>query len=402
MVESTGTDQAESWGLPFHGDEYAQRLRRLRDEMERRGLDLLYVTSPPNLYYLTGYSSVWFDGRNPTGLAVPLDESVSPVMFDTWDHQPNWPPTIVDGVTYGEEGFYYPSSIDVIATELDARRLLGRVGLELWSWAPAGPVLRHLEERLASAGAAEVVDGSFVVDHVRLVKSGAEIACTRRALEIADAALTAVAEALAPGATEKELMGLMYAQIGKLGGDEPGIRMMVHGGPNSNHFHAPASERPIQAGELLQIDMSAAYAHYHGNTARAFCIGGDPFWESAYEKLGDIRDATVAEIRPGDPTMKLQRAMDDAVDAAGLRDLVWWVGGYVLGASMPPDWVGHIYLNDEEGFEAGVFEPGFVANWEIQLEDIPAHKGVGLIDTMIMTSDGIDVPTRMPARITVV
>jgi Xaa-Pro aminopeptidase len=261
--------------------------------------------------------------------------------------------------------------------------------------------MNALGDRFAEHGG-EVVDGSYIVDHVRLIKSEAEMDCTRRALEIADAALTAAGDALAPGVSEKELMGLMYAEIGRLGGDEPGLRMMVHGGPNSNHFHASASERRVQAGELLQIDMSAAYAHYHGNTARAFSLGGDPFWEKAFETLGEIRDATVAEIHPGDPTMKLQRAMDERADAAGLRDLVWWVGGYVLGVAVPPDWVGHVYLSDDEGFEAGVFDPGFVANWEVQLEDIPAHKGVGLIDTMIMTKDGLELPSCLPARIRVV
>ena len=177
----------------------------------------------------------------------------------------------------------------------------------------------------------------------------------------------AVRDALRPGVTEKALMGLYYRACAELGGDEPGIRMMVHSGPNSDHFHAPASERRIQQGELLMVDMSAACNHYHGNTARAFSIGGDAFWDDALRKLTTMRDQTTAGITPGTPTMELQRRMDAAVDAAGLRDYVWWVGGYVLGIAMPPDWVGHVYLNDEEGFEPGVFEPGFVANWEIQL-----------------------------------
>lgn len=397
-----GTEGRDDWDAPFPAEEYAHRLVRVREEMDRRDLDVLYVTSPPNLYYLLGYASVWFDGRNPTGLAVPRDPAAAPVLFDTWDHEPNWPATVREGVTYGHEGFYYPSSLDVIAAELRARDWLGRVGLEEWSWAPAGPTLRELAGRLRAAGAREIVDGSFTVDHVRLVKSERELACTRRALEIADAALDAVAAALAPGVSEKELMGIMYHEIGRLGGDEPGIRMMVHSGTNSNHFHAPASERRIGSGELLQIDMSAACRHYHGNTARAFSIGENRFWENAYVTLGEIRDETVARIRPGDPTMKLQQLMDEGIDAAGLRDLVWWVGGYALGISMPPDWVGHVYLNDEEGFAPGVFDPGFVANWEIQLEDVPAHQGVGLIDTMIMSEAGIEIPARFPARMTVV
>jgi Xaa-Pro aminopeptidase len=392
------------WELPFSHEEYEERLARTRAEMDRRGIDLLYVTSPPNLLYLLGHESVWWDGRNVTGLAVPLDAAVKPIMFDTWDHAPGWSPVVEDGVTYGEEGFYYPEGPEVVARTLAGRELLrSRVGLEYWSWAPAGPALRELADRLAGAGATEVLDGSWVVDHVRLVKSPQEIAYTRKALEIADQAYEVLAATLHEGMTEKEIRGLLDYEIAKRGGDEPGIRHMVRTGPNTFNFHHPATERRIRQGELLMIDMAAAYNHYHGNTARAFCLGDDPFWGGKLAKLAAARDETVAQLRPGDSTQRLQDLMDAAVDAAGdLRQYVWWVGGYVLGATPPPDWVGHVYLNDEEGFEPGVFEPGFVANWEVQIWDIPRKQGVGVIDTMITTEQAIEIPARFPATLTAV
>jgi hypothetical protein len=148
--------------------------------------------------------------------------------------------------------------------------------------------------------------------------------------------------------------------------------------------------------------MSATRHQYHGNTARAFSLGGDARWAEALRKLDEGLWETVAQIRPGDPTMKLQNLMDDYADRSGVRELVWWVGGYVLGIAVPPDWVGHVYLNDEEGFEPGRFDPGFVANWEIQLWDPPHGGGVGLIDTMIATDAGIDVPATFPRTLNVV
>lgn len=390
------------WPLPFSAEEYRERLTRVRAEMQRRGLDLLYVTSPPNLNYLLGHLAVWFDARNVTGLAVPATDG-TPVYFDTYDHAPGWPPTVTDAVKYGEQGFYYPEGAQVVADTLKARGLLrGRIGLEYWSWAPGGPAFAELARRLAAAGAAEVVDGSWVVDHVRLVKSPREIAYTREALAIADAAYEALRDALTPGMSEHEIDALLSYECKRRGGDDPGIRTMVRTGPRTAAFHAPAGDRRIAPGDLLMIDMSAARHQYHGNTARAFSLGENAFWADALAKLVEARDATCAQIRPGDLTMKLQRLMDEAVDAAGLRDLVWWVGGYVLGIAMPPDWVGHVYLNDEEGFEPGVFDPGFVANWEVQLWDPPDHGGVGLIDTMIATEDGIEVPARFPGTLTVV
>ena len=391
----------DSWGLPFDAAEYETRLARVRAEMGRRGIDLLYVTSPSNLNYLLGHRAVWFDPRNVTGLAVALD--AAPVYFDTYDHAPGWPPTITEAVTYGEHGFYYPEGPRTVADTLKSRGLLkGRVGLEYWSWAPGGPAFAELARRLAGAGAPEVVDGSWVVDHVRLVKSPQEIAYTREALAIADAAYGALREALVPGMTEHEIDALLTYECKRRGGDDPGIRTMVRTGPQTAAFHAPAGDRRITQGDLLMIDMSAVRHQYHGNTARAFSIGEDRFWADALAKLVAAREETCAQIRPGDPTMKLQRLMDEAVDAADLRKYVWWVGGYVLGISVPPDWVGHVYLDDEEGFEPGVFDPGFVANWEVQLWDLPDGGGVGVIDTMIATGEGLELPARFPGTLTVV
>jgi Xaa-Pro aminopeptidase len=44
-------------GLPFRVEEYRTRHERVRADMAACGMDLLYVTSPANLFYLTGYES---------------------------------------------------------------------------------------------------------------------------------------------------------------------------------------------------------------------------------------------------------------------------------------------------------------------------------------------------------
>src|ERR1044072_7794638 len=51
--------------LPFPEYEYRQRRERVRDEMAARGIDVLYVTSPPNLLYLTRYQAGWYPPRRP-------------------------------------------------------------------------------------------------------------------------------------------------------------------------------------------------------------------------------------------------------------------------------------------------------------------------------------------------
>ena len=62
---------------PFDRAEYADRLRRVRERMSDQGLDVLIVSDPANMAYLTGYDGWSF--YTPQGVAVGLD--VDPVLF---------------------------------------------------------------------------------------------------------------------------------------------------------------------------------------------------------------------------------------------------------------------------------------------------------------------------------
>jgi Xaa-Pro aminopeptidase len=397
----TEQPQDAAWDLPFDRGEYDDRLRRVREEMGRLGLDLLYVTSPPNLYYLCGAEWAWYGMRFPSGLAVPRAEE-PPLLFAPWLNQP-FPLTVseADTVAFKEESF--PETHAMVARTLAARGWLrGRVGLEYWSRAQPYPNMAALREVMGDDGCAEVVDASFVVDRVRQLQSPRELAYTRTAIAIADAACEAVRDALAPGVTEKELMGLVYNEFGKLGGDEPAIRLMIHSGSRGDALHIPTRHRALRAGDLVMIQMGASYNCYHCCTGRAFSLGENPFWEKALADLAEGVERTTADIQPGTPTAELQRRMDAHIDAIGMRDHVWWVGGYTIGLAMPPDWVGHVYLDPAESPEEVAFEPGLVALWEVQFWDRAAHEGAGIVDTMIMTDGGIDIPAIFPRTLTLV
>ena len=400
--------EATGWDLPFAPAEYDQRLCRVREEMGRLDLGLLYVTSPPNLYYLCGAEWAWYGMRFPSGLAVPLADE-PPMLFAPWQNQP-FPPTVAKADTVAFEDEPFPETHAVVARTLAARGWLGdRVGLEYWSRAQPYPTMAALREVVRADGRSEVVDASFLVDRVRQLQSPQELAYTRTAVAVADAACTAVREALAPGVTEKELMGLVYGVFGKLGGDEPAIRLMIHSGSRTDPLrsrgdalHIPTRHRALQRGDLVMMQMGASYNCYHCCTGRAFSLGENPFWEKALARLAEGVESTTAGITPGMSTGELQRRMDEHVDAIAMRDYVWWVGGYTIGIAMPPDWVGHVYLDPAMSPEEASFAPGLVALWEVQFWDLAEQEGCGIVDTMIMTDEGIEIPASFPRTLTVV
>ena len=51
--------EAEGWSPPFPVGEYKDRVEKVRREMARREVDLLFVSSPSNITYLTGYDMIW-------------------------------------------------------------------------------------------------------------------------------------------------------------------------------------------------------------------------------------------------------------------------------------------------------------------------------------------------------
>src|SRR5690242_19308720 len=72
--------------LPFSDEEYRERQRRVRLAMENRGIDLLYITRPENLFYLTGYEAIWYPPRLPLG-AVLERARADMTSFDWSRHQ---------------------------------------------------------------------------------------------------------------------------------------------------------------------------------------------------------------------------------------------------------------------------------------------------------------------------
>src|SRR5688572_30477969 len=99
MVQGNGSE------LPFSNDEYLERRSKVRAEMARRGIDLLYVTSPPNIYYLVGYETVWYWCSNPIGVAIRQD-SEEILFFDSHYHR-----ELASEIVFADDSIYYPNDL---------------------------------------------------------------------------------------------------------------------------------------------------------------------------------------------------------------------------------------------------------------------------------------------------
>ncbi len=391
------------WEQPFTSEEYAERRRRVREALGAAGLDAIYVTNPADLTWLTGYDMIWYHLKNLTGCLVRADRDET-VFFDGPSHTTivSTTPEIRDCVLmdYGRD------HVVQIAEGLAARGLgKARIALQPWNFSPHASIYAELTAAL-EAGGASVIDGSYLVEELRFVKSAAEVAVVRRTAAIADEAMVAARDAIAEGVMETELEGVIMASMMKAGGGYPGIRTMLGSGPRAGTHHSPPQHRRIRQGDLVFVDFCGCLHRYHVNVNRTFSLGEpDRRWTDLMDKSAGCTPAVLAAVKPGDPLSKVQDVADAYTDNQGLRKYVWFVGGYSLGIAMPPDWCGSHWVKPRPGLGERTLTPGQVFNLENQFdvwEDWPGGSGAAWIDSFLVTENGLEVLSKLPRNLVVV
>ena len=376
--------------IPFSREEYRGRLERIRKVMVRESVDMLYLTSPEAICYVSGYGSAWYqaEGYLPwSGVAIHVDHDDF-IFFEAAGHI-----ALVRCYTVADDVRLYggPQDADAafafVAGELASSGWTGgTVGLEMGSYRPNRRVSERCQAALEAKGCA-VVDGTEIVREVRGFKSPAEMACVEKAARIADIGLEAARETLREGITELELWGEVTAAMTRAGGENQAIPMLVTSGVKAVTGHGLASRKQIAAGEVVFLDVCGVFNRYHVDQARSFSIG-EPH-PDAVERINlsaGVYRAIEEILRPNLPVHELNDTIVRYYKDVGIYENRGWIGGYELGIAFPPDWVGDFHYDaDTLHDDDQVFAPGRVVNHESQFY-LPHLEGYSiLIDTMAFT-----------------
>ena len=260
--------------LPFPLDEYARRVDGLRQAMVKSGLDFLLVYSNPSCVGPVRYVANFDSHFGNTIVVVSRDGDLclvtDSVMHSEPMHTGIWM-TWIEDVRAG----HHPATVrtaknvvDFVAEVLNENRLeAARGGLVSARWFTYGFMAGFSELlpdiRLAPADA--------VFESVRSIKSDLEVAALRRSAEYASIGQDTAFGKATPGMTEKELRAeVVYAML-KAGGDS--TIAALTSGPRSGLKHADPSERQIEDGDMLFVDLCAPHQGYMSDVARTGVVG---------------------------------------------------------------------------------------------------------------------------------
>lgn len=339
---------------PFTDEELSQRLASLRAEMAARDLDTVLVSTPENIFYLTGLDH-W--GYFATHLLivpaegqmtlvtramerVSVNAQVRNALFAGHEDSETAADVAIRFLDRQEKA--RPRGEEVLGEVRDALRALpsrpARIGVETWSSAHSYGFGHAIRSALADV---EWVDITGVVDRLRLVKSPAEQELMRAAARISDLSAQAAIVAIRDGARETDVAAECMAAMVRAGGDAPGFGPFIRPGHRLGEEHATWGGGSYRAGEPVFLELSGCVSRYHAPLGRLVHIGEPPEPDRHMAETAEAAfEAVLGAIRPGALAREVYAAWQAVVDAAGLAHYRRHHCGYCVGIGFPPSWTG--------------------------------------------------------------
>lgn len=379
----------------FSPAEYAGRLARTRARVERAGADLLCVTDPANIYYLTGYDACSFYA--PQALFVP--RAGEPSLFvREMDATSAWQTTVLTaGQVHGyPERFVQQRDghpMDWIGAHLRERLDPGCV-VAVESESPFYTLRAHRALVAALGPEVEVADTLQIVNWVRAVKSSAEIEIMRAAGRITERAVTLARDVIGPDVRQCDAVAEIYAELIRglpdAGGGYTAIPPLVLAGANAAYPHVPWSDEPFGEGAVA-LELAGARHRYHAPLARTLYLGTPPArMGQLAEVTGEGLEAALAAIRPGAVCEDPALAWTEVIARHGFTKSSRV--GYPVGIGFPPDWgeqTMSFRAGDRTPLEAGM-------TWHVMIGMWLDGWGYSISETVLVTESGAESLSRVP------
>ncbi|MEO0622362.1 MAG: M24 family metallopeptidase [Pseudomonadota bacterium] len=364
---------------PFSPAEYQRRLGLTRAAMEAAGIELLFVTDPSNMAWLTGYDGWSFYVHQGVVLGLGGDPLWWGRRMDAFGAlRTVW--MAPDCVAPYDEGYVMSTErhpMEDLAGHLrDRAPSTARIGVEMENYYYSARAHQLLADAL---GAERLVDATGLVNRQRTVKSAEELVFMRKAAAISSAISTLAVERAEPGLAKNELVAEItaaaYRGVGEDWGDYPAIVPMLPSGPDASAAHLTWNGDRLKSGEATFFELSGCYRRYHAPLCRSVYLGTPPdeITRSA-DALVEGVTAGIDAARPGNRACDIAAALNGALAKAGIERKAR--AGYPVGLSYPPDWGERtisIRPEDESVLEPGMtfhFMPGLWADdWGIEITE---------------------------------
>lgn len=350
---------------------YAARITALRERLRARNLTAFVLVPGPNLRYFTGWEA--HPSERLLIAVYPADGDPFLVTPAFEAERAREATGIVKAFSYRDESGPGAALARAFAPWGRGRTRFGGEFLAM-----------RLLERAAVDSVCPRADWEDIgadIATLRMVKDPAELAAMERAVAVAETALEEGRRLIAPGRSEREVQRAILRSLLEQD-SQSGFGVMVASGPRSALPHSGTSDRVLQDGDLVWIDMGATVDGYQADITRTFCSGRPPAaLAGAYRTVLAAQEAARTGAGPGMTCEGVDRLARQVIAAAGLGEYFTHRTGHGLGLEghEPPFIVDGNAEVLREGMTFTV-EPGVY---------IPGRGGIRIEDDVVITAGGV-------------
>jgi len=350
---------------------YATRIANVRADMKSRKLDAYLVENRMDQYWLTGFTGE--DG------AVLLTQRQVILLTDG-----RFDEAAEREAPFARKVLRKKRTPDETAKEVRRARVQ-RLGFN-----PDHQTVRtHAELRKCVQPVKLAATSGLILDQ-RILKDAGEVEATRRAIRVAEEAFTELLAWIRPGVTEREIAARLEYEMANRGASGPSFPTIVACGSNSSLPHYEPGDRRTEPGVPILIDWGARVDWYCSDLTRMVWVGTvPPRFREIYGIALEAHDRAIAAIRPGLRAKEIDKVARDHITKAGYGAQFNHSLGHGLGLDIhEAPWVRKI---GEEVLKPGMLftvEPGIY---------LPGEGGVRVEDDVLVTEDGYEVLTSLPA-----
>ncbi|OGO22776.1 MAG: hypothetical protein A2144_10560 [Chloroflexi bacterium RBG_16_50_9] len=261
------------------------RLQNLRRRLTDKEIDGILISQPENRYYLSGFNgSAGF-------LLITQQKAVLTTDFRYTEQAGIQSPDYEVFRITNNLSDWFPG-------------LTGDLGIKSLGF-EAENVTFALHRQLSDALnekqiPVKLVHVSGMVESLRAIKEPEEIKLIKKAVAIADTAYECLEKFIRPGMTEKDVAWEIEKHLRQSGSQTVPFEIIVAAGPNAALPHARPSERKINPGEPVVIDMGAKFDGYASDLTRTICLHTpDATFKKVYGIVLDAQLAALSSINEG-------------------------------------------------------------------------------------------------------
>ena len=272
------------------------RVAVLRQKIKKEKIDALLIKEPHNIAYL---SLCWIEGEVLLSSKDKFFVTTSLFAEEAKARLNDWQIVI--------QKDRLEKSISDVCKKSGARR----VGFEASHFSFAE------YERLKRIKEVEWVPFSGLIENQRAIKDGGELTCIEKALKVTRAAFSYLEAELEAGVTERDLSRKAVHFL-RENADEEAFPPIVLFGERTSLPHGMPSQKKLEEGELVLLDLGARIGGYCSDLTRTIFLAGiKEKWRQIYHLIVEAQEEAIKRLEPGIRCSDIDRMIREKIEGAG-------------------------------------------------------------------------------------